>query len=602
MKIAELAWGGGVAAALGFVAFSVATIPTTLNDYFQPGTQPGEINETLIDALTCSFCHGNYEEPHEIYKPWAASMMGQSARDPVFWAALAVANQDASFSGEFCLRCHVPVGWYSGRSTPPDGSALENWDFDGVSCITCHRMVDPVYRPGESPAVDADILAGLAHPPVSPGNTQAVIDPQDRRRGPIVVTAEFHRWEQSPFHQRSAMCGTCHEVSNPVFRRSPSGNYVLTPLDQQHPTMDKRDMFPLDRTYSEWTQSDFARGPINLGGRFGGNKLEVSSCQDCHMPDSTGYGANPLLGAPEKSTLPRHFFNGGNTWVLRAVRNLYPDAETGLTRESVDESIQRAVGMLQAASDLELSRLNRDLNVRIVNQSGHKLPTGYHEGRRMWINVKFRDAQGQLIGERGAYDPDSAVLSVDDTKVYENKQGLDAAMAALTGKPEGETFHHVLNNVVLKDNRIPPRGFTNANFNAVQADVVGYAYADGQFWDDTRFTPPVGTRSAEVAIYYQTTSKEYIEFLRDTNTTNNAGRVAYEQWVQFGKSAPALMDAGTLAICTADFNADGQSDFFDYLDFVQAFAAEEPAADANNDGQVDFFDYLDFAQDYAEGC
>ena len=54
--------------------------------------------------------------------------------------------------------------------------------------------------------------------------------------------------------------------------------------------------------------------------------------------------------------------------------------------------------------------------------------------------------------------------------------------------------------------------------------------------------------------------------------------------------------------CAADFNGDGQVDFFDYLDFVQAYADEDPSADFNGDGQIDFFDYLDFVQAYAEGC
>jgi hypothetical protein len=52
--------------------------------------------------------------------------------------------------------------------------------------------------------------------------------------------------------------------------------------------------------------------------------------------------------------------------------------------------------------------------------------------------------------------------------------------------------------------------------------------------------------------------------------------------------------------CPADFNADGQVDFFDYLDFAGAFAAEETAADFNADGQLDFFDYLDFVGAFAE--
>ncbi|MDX2146269.1 MAG: hypothetical protein SFZ23_02005 [Planctomycetota bacterium] len=50
--------------------------------------------------------------------------------------------------------------------------------------------------------------------------------------------------------------------------------------------------------------------------------------------------------------------------------------------------------------------------------------------------------------------------------------------------------------------------------------------------------------------------------------------------------------------CDADFNNDGQVDFFDFLDFAAAFGAEDPSADWNSDGQVDFFDYLDFAADF----
>jgi hypothetical protein len=54
--------------------------------------------------------------------------------------------------------------------------------------------------------------------------------------------------------------------------------------------------------------------------------------------------------------------------------------------------------------------------------------------------------------------------------------------------------------------------------------------------------------------------------------------------------------------CAADFNGDNQVDFFDYLDFAQAFDAEDESADFNHDNQVDFFDYLDFAQAFDEGC
>ncbi len=54
--------------------------------------------------------------------------------------------------------------------------------------------------------------------------------------------------------------------------------------------------------------------------------------------------------------------------------------------------------------------------------------------------------------------------------------------------------------------------------------------------------------------------------------------------------------------CPADFNQDGVVDFFDYLDFVDAFAANTPTSDFNSDSVVDFFDYLDFVDAFAAGC
>ena len=54
--------------------------------------------------------------------------------------------------------------------------------------------------------------------------------------------------------------------------------------------------------------------------------------------------------------------------------------------------------------------------------------------------------------------------------------------------------------------------------------------------------------------------------------------------------------------CAADFNHDGVIDFFDYLDFVNAFATRQAAGDYNHDGVIDFFDYLDFVQAFSIGC
>jgi hypothetical protein len=167
----------------------------------------------------------------------------------------------------------------------------------------------------------------------------------------------------------------------------------------------------------------------------------------------------------------------------------------------------------------------------------------------------------------------------------------------------------VLNNTWYKDNRIPPPGFTNANFAAVQAAPVGATYADGQHWDDTQFPVPEGAAMARVSVYYQTTTKEYIEFLRDKNTTNNAGNIAYEQWVANGRSEPAVLDTATIALpCYA--NCDGSAiapilTANDFQCFLNKFANGDPYA--NCDGSVGTptltaNDFQCFLNKFANGC
>ncbi|MEK6701105.1 MAG: hypothetical protein AABZ53_02505, partial [Planctomycetota bacterium] len=457
---------------------------------------------------------------------------------------------------------------------------------------------------GQSPAVDLDILTNLANPPVSAHNAAFVLDPYDRRRAPFTLTpqATYHEWLQSPFHTKSNMCATCHDVSNPAFSKQPDGSYALNAVNTPHPTQNKFDMFPEQRTYSEWSQSAFAQAPINMGGRFGGTKLEVSTCQDCHMGEATGTACQPFLGGAVRDDLPRHHFNGGNNWVLRAINKMNDPGETGLTDESIDDSIARAESMLAAASDLEVLIEEGGLKARVINQTGHKLPTGYPEGRRMWVNVRYFNALGELVGERGAYDADQAVLSENDTKVYEAHIGMDAAIAAISGKPAGPGFHLALNNTFFKDNRIPPMGFTNAGFAAVQASPVGATYADGQNWDDTLYTIPNGAVSSTVRVYYQNASRVYMEFLRDENATNDAGTRLWTEYQRFNQSPPVLMDEVTISICPGDFNHDGAADFFDYDDFVVAFEAGAANADFDADGTVDFFDYDAFVVAFETPC
>jgi hypothetical protein len=198
--------------------------------------------------------------------------------------------------------------------------------------------------------------------------------------------------------------------------------------------------------------------------------------------------------------------------------------------------------MIQKAATLQLTPEEFGVTVRVINETGHKLPSGYPEGRRVWLNVQAYDPVGALVYESGAYDFGTAVLTHDDdAKVYEILPGLSPALAAALGQPEGKSFHFVLSDTVFFDNRIPPRGFTNAEFIEIQSPPVAYEYADGQYWDDTEYRLPDTADSVYVTLYYQTTTKEYVEFLRDANHTNSAGQDLYDAWVAQGKAPPVAI-------------------------------------------------------------
>lgn len=68
------------------------------------------------------------------------------------------------------------------------------------------------------------------------------------------------------------------------------------------------------------------------------------------------------------------------------------------------------------------------------------------------------------------------------------------------------------------------------------------------------------------------------------------------------ESAAVFKYASLVSGCTADFNADGQLDFFDIQMFLDRFAAHDPSADINHDAQFDFFDVQEFLALFAAGC
>jgi hypothetical protein len=638
------------------IAYAALTVPT---DVQQPGTQPGEVGN-LESPGKCDNCHGGYSTSVEPAHNWRGSMMAQATRDPIFWATLAVAEQDFDGAGDLCLRCHTPEGWLGGRSTPTDGSGLAAGDADGVPCDLCHKMTNP----DDSEHLGAQFPPFEANDGATPaagyyGSGMYSVWGGSEKLGPYSDATARHQALLSRFHRSVDFCGTCHDVSNPAVGDLAHNNGAPialapgtfsgvpgAPVD----TKAAFNNFPyrygvVERTFSEHKAGllsrtlvrDYAALPADLrsgavkaayesaivagtGGNYEDGSPRYFSCQTCHLRPVTGQGCNKNPAV--RKDLPLHDMTGGNYWVPDAIQ--YLDARGklrlggGLTASqaaALNDGKTRALKQLSEAATLSVS----GDTVTVVNHTGHKLISGYPEGRRMWLNVKWYDGARTLLREDGRYGPitvslDGAPVQVNtildlggaNTKIYEAHYAMTQEWAGrllALGAPASlpvsfdrvtgavtytlgdvaaqapgtshETFHFVLNNTVASDNRIPPYGMSydaarSRNALPVPAAQYGSPGPGGvyDYRDAVPLAPPAGAVHAAINLLYQPTSWELIQFLYLANARRdpflaNEGANLLEAWRNTGMAAPYVMASATWGTpptpAAADLLVDGMT-------------------------------------------
>jgi len=314
-----------------------------------PGTQPGEAS--LEDPHRCLNCHAGYDEDVEPGFNWQGSMMSQSARDFLFFAAMTTAAQDSIWATgrpnatDICLRCHFPKGWLEGRSDPTNASIMAGADFDGVQCDLCHSMVDPHFettyagtREGNdwlgywdetnysgTPSQDAadatyaeDALVAASvtlfdgdpfyagNEPFSPIYTEAaggqyLISPSGAKRASFADADARHQMYYSRFHRSRYFCATCHDVSNPVLVNldydgtTPGDGTTVLPSESQPAYA----YFHAERTFSEFMLSAYAQEGGAPGDRA------ICAWQLPHLPPRRQHRDLPGLPHTRRSRLCR---------------------------------------------------------------------------------------------------------------------------------------------------------------------------------------------------------------------------------------------------------------------------------------------------------
>jgi len=307
----------------------------------------------------CRACHT------AIYDSWADSMHAHALTSPL---TIAQTNLDAHISLQnatapdpkyICVNCHAPTG---SALAPNDTLPLAGGEVTnhGISCTSCHQH-------GGTPTSGSGGFTA---------KFQADLDPGRTFYGPLKspVGNAYHKSDEAPlFKDPSTLCAACHDVN---LDRNNDGKIV------------KGQDLVLQTTYDEFKEYQAAGG--------GGD------CVSCHMPvmskvQRAANGADvPLdqdFDAPPREVHDHSFV--GVDYPLDTVKERDPQRPA---RERLLKSAAR-LSIVDGTPSVEGGKVT--FRVRIENQSGHNLPTGFAFARQMWLEVSVLDAAGAVLASSG---------------------------------------------------------------------------------------------------------------------------------------------------------------------------------------------------------
>jgi hypothetical protein len=501
----------------------------------------------------------------------------------------ASAMTGSDFDGLHCDVCHRmwdPFFDDTYAGTRESGDWEGYWDEAGNtgpgSGTLSQDLADETYQEDATLAQAISLFSGepffLNNQPVNLNYTentsgQYFVSPNSQKRASFADADARHQMLYSRYHKSKYFCGTCHDVSNPALANMGLSGLEDVTGDLISEQYSAGRYFHVERTFSEFMLSAYGGpGGADTNPEFQAQGApditHAAKCQDCHMRDIEGTAANKrgAVFRPSGSTehpnsgVPLHDLTGGNAWVSYILASLDPngpvydpvnaallDDPGALTLDlSAGQTPKVNGAALKAGSDrakqqlllaATIQNLSYDdstgvLSFRIKNNTGHKLISGFPEGRRMFVNIQAFDAENHLIYEVNPYDYTVGTLKgmPGTSPLGSNEQYVDSLVyevhpsSSLTG--EDHTFHFVLADGRSKDNRIPPKGFNIAAAAERKSEPVNPVthasdpsyFTDAEYaggYDDQSLAIAPNAVVVEVNLYYQGTSREYVRFLRD---------------------------------------------------------------------------------------
>ncbi|MBL7882534.1 MAG: T9SS type A sorting domain-containing protein [Bacteroidia bacterium] len=506
---------------------------------------PIQMGQYFLHSSHCSGCHG-YDSLQQaniledgsdvnLVDRWQTSMMALSARDPLWRAKVSheilVNPSHATALQNKCTSCHAPMGRYTAmfHNNQDYGIAeleTDSLGLDGVSCSGCHSIA-----PNVGFTFSGNIPFDTNHVEYGPFGSPFT-GPMQLYEG---ITPAF-----SSHVSQARMCASCHTLITET--ADLSGNLTGGEFVEQ-------------ATYHEY-----------LNSAYNGTSTK---CQTCHMPklEEPIVIANGILSLQGRFPFNQHTFAGANYFMLNLIKNNKTALGINADDAKFDSSLLATSNMLRYQSidfNLYMDSASNDtayFRVKLKNKTGHKFPSGYPSRRAVVQFVVTRAANDTLfksgtftntyrvVGETNQFEVHHNVINQNDVpQIYEMVMGdVNSDVTTVLERAA----------VQLKDNRIPPLGFTASHNSYDTVKIVGSALNDADFnktnsvegsgVDYVHYRVPLsgftGTIQAKAKVYYQSVPPKYTD---EMFAFNSAPINTFKTMFQNADQTPFLVAADSL--------------------------------------------------------
>ncbi len=373
-------------------------------------------SDLLANSASCgtSGCHD------QILAEWEPSAHRYSAMNPPFQQVQQnfAADREPAET-RYCAGCHDPISLFAGAKD------IHNLDLsapgmqEGISCVGCHSIskvdqrgnADYVLTPPEKYLWESTTGVGkfLSDFLIRAYPRQHLVD-YDRN---VLRTPEY--------------CGSCHKQFIPE-------------------ALNRFGFVEGQNQYDEWRKSHWNSD----------DPEKNLSCRDCHMrlvPDSTdpGHGEGGDRRRSEDDGAHRHHgFIAANVFIPELLDLPGWERHVKLTQEWIrGETVLPEIASIYPEGPVtslqvkgpEAVRPGDELTLRIVitnRKAGHNYITGPLDFIRSWIHLKVKDADGRVLGEWGALDPETRRIMDRPGQLHELGNARDEGTLVLEALPINE--------------------------------------------------------------------------------------------------------------------------------------------------------------------